>query len=165
MRWPPRPGRARGPAGLTCVPLSAYCWLWFQGFFCGTEDDFNDWCQQVKKVGGAPPPCGSEGPFSPAPLVLGCTASCAPCLVLGRQVRPCCDQSAGPDSAGGSLGFPVPSLGGEGWRASCLRTAPSSAHGAPDALCPADSCPSLEARCQCLSWWSGSLPTWPVLTS
>ncbi|KAJ8781710.1 hypothetical protein J1605_010968 [Eschrichtius robustus] len=56
------------------------------GFFCGTEDDFNDWCQQVRKVGGAPPLCGSGGPSSPAPLALGCTASCAPCLALGRQL-------------------------------------------------------------------------------
>lgn len=28
-------------------PLSFF---FFQGFFCNTEEDFNNWCQQIRKV-------------------------------------------------------------------------------------------------------------------
>lgn len=42
--------------------------LSFQGFFCKTEDDFDDWCQQVKKVGGSSPSAWTgSGPVGAAP--------------------------------------------------------------------------------------------------
>lgn len=54
-----------------CVPLARplnYTWLLccsrsllFQGFFCKTEDDFDDWCQQVRQVGGGSPHVGWAG--------------------------------------------------------------------------------------------------------
>ncbi|XP_046939135.1 cysteine protease ATG4B isoform X3 [Lynx rufus] len=31
------------------------------GFFCQTEEDFDDWCQRVRKVGSGSPACGAGG--------------------------------------------------------------------------------------------------------
>lgn len=45
----PRPG-----ALLMRLAMRCSLWFLFQGFFCQTEDDFNDWCQHVRKVGSVP---------------------------------------------------------------------------------------------------------------
>lgn len=42
-------GRLRGEV---TARVPAHFWFLSQGFFCQTEEDFNDWCQQVRKVGG-----------------------------------------------------------------------------------------------------------------
>lgn len=39
-----------------CSPL-----FLLQGFFCQTEEDFDDWCQRVRKVGSGSPACGARG--------------------------------------------------------------------------------------------------------
>ena len=148
--------RARGPGG----PTYGACWL--QGFFCETEDDFNDWCQQVRKVGGGSRPvgCGLEaGQGLGSSPRLSCPALCGAALALPAPGRPVMLAVVADP-----LGFP--SLGSPGKAAwpggSCLRLALPAPW--PDAH-SADSCPCWEAPCPCLSWWSSSLPTWPVPTS
>lgn len=148
--------------------------LSFQGFFCKTEDDFDDWCQQVKKVGGSSPSAWTgSGPVGAAP---------------GRR-RPPHSGHQRPRPRGalwrlpGRCFWPRSGIGrgfslGLVWRGPargggrpCSHSAASRAGrpfcapagcARPSRLRLADSCRCSEAPCPCSSWWSSSRHTWPV---
>lgn len=103
--------RAHGPGSPT------YCGCWLQGFFCKTEDDFNDWCQQVRKVGGGSRPvgCGLEAGWESGvrlPTQLPRPVRGHTCLAcLGMPGHACCGRRP--------PGVPIPGVAQEGrsaWR-------------------------------------------------
>lgn len=125
--WPEPPEEGRAVACSRPLVCLATCCSWsllFQGFFCKTEDDFDDWCQQVRQVGGRSPCAGRAGGRLSRGLQFGVPPPSAPGAGLAVQLvasTSLCVEDVGTDLARepwwGGLRFvsAVATRGGSKW--------------------------------------------------